>query len=588
MLGDTLGHLTPENRRLLESRREFDINRQIEAVKLWPFLRPCDVRVLMVVDGLDYSEGDFGLATFVRALLSIPGHYVRLRITLAHIGNASGPQMMDSETRIVNRFANFRFDDPTHFAVSMYDEVFLFGIASTFGGRGTASNGQPYPDTQLAEPELRVLTQFMNNGGGLFAAGDHGSLGRFLSHAVPRARNMRLWQSTSAQNELDQVSMTGSRRNDTNRLGDGSSEFNDQSDDIPQPVQPRIYSRRTGFFRFTFPHPLLCGPKGVIRVMPDHPHEGECREPRDIDLTLNFGGDLGPEYPNGPPVGARPLPEIISTNTVLSGVTSGGKAATVAQSFGGICAYDGHRAKIGRVVTDATWHHFVNINLVGELGLDPLDPKSLGFLATPAGQVHFENIKSYYRNLAVWLAPPERIRCMNTRLAWSLLWSDRVMEAVLSTPDVRIADLHPRILYIIGKHARDVLGRFAGQCQSVGLILDLFFERALPQLIPDIDPWLPDLPRPDNDFDDVRWFDGSPVLDMAFGGALVALREAIPQPDEQSIRELDSDKLQEIMLGGARVGIERALNSAAASMKLAARYTDAVRSAAANPDGNRP
>jgi hypothetical protein len=558
-----LTHLTDENRRLLEFRRDFASELVVKPELIWPFLRPCSVKVLIVVDGLDFSEGGFGLSTFVRTLLDMPGRHVRFRITLAHINGAAANQMMAGEARITRRITNFKFDDPGHFAVDMYDEVFLFGIATTFFGRGTASNGQPYPADRLADPELRVLTQFMNAGGGLFATGDHGSLGKALCHAVPRARNMRLWQSTSAQVADDQVSMGGPRRNDTNRLGhDGLSQFNDQSDDIPQRIQPKMYSRRNGLFRYLYPHPLLCGPRGVIRVMPDHPHEGECVEPSNPNLALNIGGALGPEYPASIDAGARPLPEVISTNTVLAGTTSGGKQATVAQSFGGIAAYDGHRAGIGRVVTDATWHHFVNVNLTGDAGAAVLDPKRQGFLASAAGQAHFEEIKAYFRNLAVWMAPPARIRCMNSRLAWDLVWTDRVMEAVLSTPDVRLEALDIGVIALIGRHARDVLGRYAGQCQSVRLVLDLVLQRAIPKLIPEIDPWMPEPERLVKGFDGVQWFDASPVLDIALGGALVALREAFPEPSEELAAKLERENLEEVLQKGALEGLERGFKSA--------------------------
>ncbi len=565
MYGANLSHLSVENRRLLDFRRDFEQKYQLEPELFWPFWRPCQVKVLIVVDGLDFSEANFGLATFVRSLLDIPGSYVRFRITLAHINAASPSQMMDGESRIANRITGFKFDNPAHFGVDMYDEVFLLGIATSFFGRGTASDGQPYPSDRLADPELSILTEFMNADGGLFATGDHGSLGRPLSHAIPRVRNMRLWQSTAAQNADDEVSMTGEKRNDTNRRGhDVTSEFNDQSDDVPQPIQPKIYQRRNGIFRFRFPHPLLCGPNGVIRVMPDHPHEGECIEPPDPDLDL--GGPLGPEYPNAVVAGARPLPEVITISTVLSGTTSSGKDPTVAQSFGGISAYDGHRAGVGRVVTDATWHHFVNINLVGEIGTP--GPKGVGFLDTPAGQAHFEEIKAYYRNLAVWLARPERIQCMNARLSWTLVWSDRVLEAVLTTADIRVADVDVRIFHIIGRHARDVLGRFAGRCQSVRLVLDLVLQRAIPDLIPEIDPWIPEPQELRERFDGIEWFDASPLLDIAFGAALVALREAFPQPDATTSRDLETERVVEIMADGARVGLERGFGSMTSAARL--------------------
>lgn len=557
-----ISHLTPENVRALELRRKFNDELRLKPEIFWPFWRPCNVNLLIVVDGLDFSDQDFGLATFVRTLLDTPGSYVRFRITLAHIGAASGTQMLDSEPRIVRRITQFKFDDANHFTPDMYHEVMLFGIATSFPGRGTASNGQPYPANQLAEPELRALTEFMNGGGGLFGTGDHGSLGRFLCGEVPRIRNMRLWSSTSAQNALDEVSMNGPRRNDTNRPGASpGSQFDDQSDDTPQDIQPKIYTKQNGLFRYRFPHPLLCGPNGVIRVMPDHPHEGECVEPANTGLTLNFGGALGPEYPNAVGPGGKPLPEIVSRSTVFSGTTSGGKAPTVSQSFGGICAYDGHRAGIGRVVTDATWHHFVNINLVGDIGLSPMDPKSMGFLATPAGQAHLENIKAYYRNIAVWLSPRERIQCMNARLCWHLVWTSRVMEAVLSTTDLKLTRVEPHIFWIIGKHARDVLGNFAGQCQSVRLILDLVFERASPDLIPEIDPWITAKEDEVRGAEVIDWFDGNPLLDMGFGAALVALREKFPQPSEKTTEDLDVDRVTEILSSGAKVGVERAFKS---------------------------
>jgi hypothetical protein len=567
-----------ENRRVILAGQQYVEQIHLKPEIHWPFIRPCNVRILIVADGLDFSEADFGLSTFVRTLLDTPGGYVRFRITLAHIANASATQMLAGEPRIERRITQFKFDDPDHFDAGAYDEVMLFGIASAFPGRGTDASGQPYPADRLSTTELSALTQFMNAGGGLFATGDHGSLGRFLCQAVPRARNMRLWASTSAQNSTDEVSMAGPRRNDTNRIGSSpGSSFDDQSDATPQTIQPRIYQRKVGFWRFSFPHPLLCGKNGVISVMPDHPHEGECVEPTDTSLNLNFGGPLGPEYPNASGGGARPLPEVISTNTVFAGTTSSGKDPTFSQSFGGICAYDGHRASVGRVVTDATWHHFVNINLVGQINpnLGSGNPKSQtfagggGFLATAAGQAHLEDIRSYYRNLAVWMAPPERIACMNTRLSWHLVWSHRVMEAVLSAPDVRLDKTTVATFYVIGKHARDALGQFASQCQSVKLVLDLVLESALPDLIPDVDPWLDDRPRRPIGPDPVPWFDGAPLLDIALGAALVGLREAFPQPDEESVGRLDSDAIAEVMAKAGRVGVQQAVRSARAHIEAA-------------------
>ncbi|WP_062357915.1 hypothetical protein [Pseudoxanthomonas mexicana] len=256
----------------------------------------------------------------------------------------------------------------------------------------------------------------------------------------------------------------------------------------------------------------------------------------------------------------------------MLGGTRSGKDPTHSQTFGGICAYDGHRAGIGRVVADATWHHFVNVNLVGlfnDSGLAPGHVWRNGFLSSASGQTHFEEIKSYYRNLAVWLSRPERIRCMNSRLYWTLLWDERVMEAVLTTTDIPLAKLDLGSIRLIGQHARDVLGRFAGRCQGVRLALDLLYER-LPPLIPDIDPWWPEPGPLHEKFDGVEWLDGTQLFDIAIGSALVALREAFPSPDEKSVRKLEGEQIEKVLQEGVGAGVKRALESMVASAELLA------------------
>jgi hypothetical protein len=49
----------------------------------------------------------------------------------------------------------------------------------------------------------------------------------------------------------------------------------------------------------------------------------------------------------------------------------------------------------------------------------------------------------------------------------------------------------------------------------------------------------------------------------------VALRDAIPQPDQENVGRLDTDELHGIMLEGATVAVERAFRSADASARLA-------------------
>jgi hypothetical protein len=34
--------------------------------------------------------------------------------------------------------------------------------------------------------------------------------------------------------------------------------------------------------------------------------------------------------------------------------------------FGTVGVYDGHQANVGRIAVDSTWHHFFDINLIGD------------------------------------------------------------------------------------------------------------------------------------------------------------------------------------------------------------------------------
>lgn len=571
----SLNHLTPANRELRDLVLERERLYRIDPERLFPrLLRPCRVRVLLVTDGgLDFSLGDFGLRTFVDVLTSQPpGPYVRFDVTVAHINqNATDEQVMAGHSDVERSIKGFKFDDPEDFAPDMYDEVWLFGIDTFYS---EFERGPGYPSSRLSDSELRALSEFMDGDGGVFATGDHGALGVCLCGSIPRVRSMRLWGSTSGSPNLDEVSMGGSRRNDTNRRGhDVTSEFDDQSDDVPQTVNPKMYTAQSGIWRYAWPHPILCGPKGPIRVMPDHPHEGECVEPSNTSHSETFDGYEIEEYPSGSGGSARPLPEVISTSNVPAGNTSGivefnfVKAATQPHTFGGICAYDGHRAGRGRVVTDATWHHFVNVNLIGETGALP--PKNAGFLATPAGQDHLETIKTYYRNIAVWIARPSLIRCMNRRILWGLLWQHRVLEAVTTRLDVQFKEVDVRFLYDLGLHARDVLGKYAGPCQSRRIALDVL-ERFFPrERIEFLDPWRPRLEEkePERSQGELPWLNLEPMMDVALGGALLSLREAFPYPDSKALDEAE-DRFDEVLERGVVRAVKKAQETADPAVKL--------------------
>ncbi|WP_142024363.1 hypothetical protein [Blastococcus colisei] len=165
-------------------------------------------------------------------------------------------------------------------------------------------------------------------------------------------------------------------------------------------------------------------------------------------------------------------------------------------------------------------------------------------------------MRAYYRNLAVWGTRADRIRCMNSRLALDVIFDGNVFEAVLTTSNPDLEDMTPLALKLVGVHARDALGRRASQCQSFQLVLDLVLQRAMPDLVPDVDPWRPGREeRPDS-----NWVDASALLDVLLGGALVALRAHVGEPTLDTA-ELDDEEAVEVMARGGERAAELALRS---------------------------
>ncbi len=342
-------------------------------------LPPCQVRILMVTDGAgSFGTANFGLGELIEVLTTSTGPHERFVITSAHRQSGDKADIQQ-----------FRFDRQD---LTDYDEIWLFGV-----DRG---NGDP-----LTDAELKALTNFMDQGGGVFATGDHEDLGVAMCGRVPRVRSMRkwYWRDPGTNNEPVAPPANGPRRHDTLvRKGNDDLIFDNQSDDVPQSIQPKMYQRLVGMTVLSYPHPVLCGLNGPIDVMPDHPHEGECYEPTDLEHKFTFDEAEFVEYPSVPGL-PRPKPEVIAYSTHGLRRTSDEKGHLNSLSFGGIGVYDGHQAHVGRVLVDSTWHHFFNINLVGRVGASP--PFDKGFASSEAGLIAYEEIKAYFRNIAHYLAP---------------------------------------------------------------------------------------------------------------------------------------------------------------------------------------
>lgn len=377
--------------------------------------RRCNVRILIVCDGgIDYSTNGFGLSELITKALNTSGRpNITFTITKAHRGGGSGADIN-----------NFTFTTAT-LNTTLYDECWLFAVQ---------------PSGSLPLSETQAISAFMNSGGGMFATGDHENLGKFMCAELPRIRSMRKWYwPTAPAGRLVAPDGSSANRHDTTVVGDTANyQFDDQSDESPQTMIPKLYNSGTS----SFVHPLLQKPNGVINVLPDHAHEGECVVPSNLTEAM-FPGSSDPEYPfvSGSTT-QRVVPDVVAISYSGGGyLTDAGKPAVNPRCFGAIGAYDGHLAQgnIGRVSVDATWHHFLNINLNG-VGSSRSETGFYDSMGNPLPV--YEDIKRYFRNIAVWLAPKGLQRCFRmrylyyTRYTFPLIWELRE-DKDFSLPNIR-------------------------------------------------------------------------------------------------------------------------------------------------------
>jgi hypothetical protein len=472
------------------------------------------IEVLVVLDGratavhtASFGPGPsndsyFGLSEFIRALTGSNPHFPGFHVTKAH---------RDTDPGHAADLEHFRFSTNN---LSVYDEIWLFGVATP----GESDNA-------MDDVELSALATFMDGGGGVFATGDHEDLGVVLNGKVPRVRSMRKWYYPSPGPNGEPVAppALGTDRIETTqrRPGDSVTYFDDQSDDIPQPITPRFYAwSGTALAGFFYPHPVLCGLRGPIGVLPDHMHEGEVIEPWDTSATLTFAGKSFVEYPVDAS-GNQEAPQIIAwgkvlaeTNVSTEGVHTGDPNNTATpRSFGVVGAYDGHRVGVGRVVVDSTWHHFFDINLIG----DPAAPfpKTQGFNATPAGQQALADIETYYRNIASWIARP------GIHLFPIFVWYALRAQPLAMLVNPARNYTYPEMLHI-GRLGVEAVLRLWPPCTFYHWVFKQFVDGPVPVIPPD--PWAQ--PQPG----DPPFIDPAVLSQAAMGGAVIALareREAL-------------------------------------------------------------
>jgi hypothetical protein len=462
-------------------------------------------------DSRNLNEDFFGMSHLMGVLEGVA------KVTKAH--------RSDDPLTAPGVHANFRFDAHD---LSLYDQIWLLG----------------YGSGQLDPAEQAAIAKFMNDGGGVFATGDHASLGSALAGDLPRVRSMRHWASPPPALGPDRIDTTRPDRNDV-------VVFENQSDDIPQTLRLKWYQWSRGrYYREVYPHPLLCSRSGAITEFPDHMHEGEIVIPDSLDAHMTLPGMSFDEYPKGSD-GERVSPEIVAWGRttgradpeVMHGIHIGDEEASNARWTGAIGTYDGHKAGVGRVVVHSTWHHFFDINLIGDNAAnrpgfnDPRAPLwRKGFTASAEGQQILAQIDQYYRNIVRWLSP---------NVGRQLLFDAIVAQVAMSHHVREVLDGGSASTQELGAYAWEYALRLVPPCTMMELSFEPIYEQLpIPRL-----PW--DEPRPGPDDTPMPSWPVPPkeLAQASLGGALLAFAEI------ESLEELHPERGSERLRAGAAAGV---------------------------------
>ena len=378
------------------------------------------INVLVVIDGAFLFQDNTSTPDFT---------FTALVSTLKGAGFQVTKANREADPNADVGFADFNFAT----SANLLD----FDVIWMIGDGGLNDTAQP-PVLEGTKPpldaaQLNAIANFMEQGGGVFAVGDHYSLGSAMCGQIPRVRVMRSWygqNDTSKPADLaavpDNFPVFGIGRADTTLINPSGiypatdsvgnatvtpyAYFENQSDALPQTITPTSSPA----------HPILRNNGHDVTVYPDHMHEGDA-----LDVVGGF--DYTQPSPYGDTskgefreiAGHREMPQIIATGKTKSQASYyvGDPApfvldSTVSGTFkvNTLSVYDGRVAGVGRIVTGSTFHHYLDINLVGASNVDTTAlnnfvggdaEKGQGLSANAAA---FADIQAVYINITNWLA----------------------------------------------------------------------------------------------------------------------------------------------------------------------------------------
>lgn len=275
------------------------------------------------------------------------GRFSLLRDELIAMQDDAGNQLCEVTTR--NREADANGNDHvlSTLDASAFDELWLFAIDTGDG---------------LSEADCHGITRFRQRGGGIMATRDHQDLGISLCTlgGIGRAHffHSKHPEPDTTRHVIDDPHTTSIS-------------------------WPNYHSGANGDYQtieMTAPHDLIrnpASPSGFIRFFPAHPHEG-----------------------------AVGVPE----NEAHACVIATGVSRITARPFNLLVAFesarDDHRNTLGRGIAESSFHHLVDYNWDTNLGCPSFleEAPGDGYKRNPKA---LEDIKTYVRNVALWLAGRE-------------------------------------------------------------------------------------------------------------------------------------------------------------------------------------
>lgn len=440
---------------------EFQL-RIIDWLKPWRLKTCVDILIVVDTEISTSPSNSFGIASVIELLRSSQVGCMKFRVDIALRSNEAF-SVVASPTPIQPRYRGFRFNSASGGVdvIDKYEQIWCFGFKPNNSGSADDAQIDAVNALPASNAELNKLDQWMKDKkGGLFGTGDHHFLGASMCRKIPRLGTMRRWTNADGAPPIGGVNRIDTLRppppvanfqsGGPSSLGNGPH----QGDLTVQPI--RWVAWKSVYWAFGLrkkrPHPVLCHPTlGPIDVMPDHAHEGLCVPSPNLGANKKFKAEL--EYPNATDGGPKPEPEIIAFGSNLGSdnwnFSKGPQPARNNNPM--IAVYDGHRAGVGRVATDATWHHWMDVNIN---------------TIRAADNNNWKKISRYFLNLAVWLNPPGfSTRCLYLSVVASHFQT------------VGFQEFHPKATTLeLGRALRTHLVVLYGPCWVTERIWELAFE----------------------------------------------------------------------------------------------------------------